>query len=94
MGKVLLIFVAVISGATIFVLSGKLHDGERQIRQGKIKLAKNDNIFVRTFFSGKFEAGKQQFADGEKKLAFWKRVRVLLVLVFLVCAVSAVMKFV
>lgn len=89
-----LLILAVISAIAVVALSKKLRDGERQISAGKQKLAENDNLFVRTFFNSKLESGRQKLSDGMAKLTFWKTVRFLLVLIFIVCAVCAVMNFV
>ena len=93
MVKVLLIL-AVISAIAVFALSKKLRDGEIKLSAGRQKLAENDNLFVRTFFNSKLESGRQKLADGMEKLSFWKKVRLLLVLVFIACAVCAVIKLV
>lgn len=94
MAKVLLILMALVIALAVYMLTKKLNDGERQIRQGRQKLAENDNLFVRTFFNSKLESGRQKLADGMEKLSFWKKVRLLLVLVFIACAVGAVIKLV
>ena len=91
MAKVLFILMALVIALAVFLLTKKLNDGERKIRQGKQKLAKNDNLFVQTFFSSKLEDGRRQISEGEKKLALWKVVRILLVLICIGCAVAAVL---
>lgn len=94
MAKILLILMALVIALAIFLLTKKLNDGERQLRQGKQKLAKNDNLFVQTFFRNKLENGRRQISEGEKKLAFWKAVRILLVLACIGFAVAAVLKLI
>lgn len=89
MAKVLLILMALVIALAVFWLTKKLNDGERQLRQGRQKLAKNDNLFVQTFFRSRLENGRRQISEGEKKLALWKTVRILLVLVCIGCAVAA-----
>ncbi len=90
MAKFLFILMALVIALAVFLLTKKLNDGERKIRQGKQKLAKNDNLFVQTFFSSKLEDGRRQISEGEKKLALWKVVRILLVLICIGCVVAAV----
>lgn len=92
MAKILLILMALIIALAVFLLTKKLNDGERQLRQGKQKFAKNDNLFVQTFFRSKLENGRRQILEGEKKLALWKTVRILLVLACIGFAVGAVLK--
>ncbi len=92
MAKILLILMALVIAAAVFWLTKKLNDGERKIRQGKQKLAKNDNLFVQTFFRSKLENGRRQILEGEKKLALWKTVRILLVLACIGFAVGAFAK--
>ena len=94
MAKILLILMALVIALAVFLLTKKLNDGERQLRQGKQKLAKNDNLFVQTFFRNKLENGRRQISEGEKKLAFWKAVRILLVLACIGFAVAAVLKLI
>lgn len=94
MAKVLLILMALVIALAVFLLTKKLNDGERQLRQGKQKLAKNDNLFVQTFFRSKLENGRRQILEGEKKLALWKTVRILLVLACIGFAVGAVLKLI
>lgn len=94
MAKILLILMALVIALAVFLLTKKLNDGERQLRQGKQKLAKNDNLFVQTFFRNKLENGRRQISEGEKKLAFWKAVRILLVLACICFAVAAVLKLI
>ena len=94
MAKVLLILMALVIAAAVFWLTKKLNDGERKIRQGRQKLAKNDNLFVQTFFRSRLENGRRQISEGEKKLALWKMVRILLVLACIGCAIAAVLNVV
>lgn len=94
MAKILLILMALVIALAVFLLTKKLNDGERQLRQGKQKLAKNDNLFLQTFFRSKLENGRWQILEGEKKLAFWKTVRILLVLACIGFAVAAVLKLI
>lgn len=94
MAKILLILMALVIALAVFLLTKKLNDGERQLRQGKQKLAKNDNLFVQTFFRNKLENGRRQISEGEKKLALWKTVRILLVLACIGFAVGAVLKLI
>ncbi len=94
MAKILLILMALVIALAVFLLTKKLNDGERQLRQGKQKLAKNDNLFVQTFFRSKLENGRRQILEGEKKLALWKTVRILLVLACIGFAVGAVLKLI
>ncbi|MDD6487452.1 MAG: hypothetical protein PUF61_10945 [Spirochaetales bacterium] len=94
MAKILLILMALVIALAVFLLTKKLNDGERQLRQGKQKLAKNDNLFVQTFFRNKLENGRRQISEGEKKLAFWKAVRILLVLSCIGFSVAAVLKLI
>lgn len=94
MAKILLILMALVIALAVFLLTKKLNDGERQLRQGKQKLAKNDNLFVQTFFRSKLENGRRQIFEGEKKLALWKTVRILLVLVCIGFAVGAILKLI
>ena len=90
MAKVLLILMALVIALAVFWLTKKLNDGERQLRQGRQKLAKNDNLFVQTFFRSRLENGRRQISEGEKKLALWKAVRILLVLACIGFAIGAV----
>lgn len=93
MTKVLLILFVVIIVIFVFVISRKLKEGERKIRQGKQKIAANDNFFVRTFFGSKLAAGRRLIADGEQKLSFWKKIRFLLVVIFIGCIVGLIVEF-
>ena len=92
MAKAILILIAAVSAIAVFMLTKKLNDGERQLRQGRQKLAKNDNLFVQTFFRSRLENGRRQISEGEKKLALWKAVRILLVLACIGFAVAALAK--
>ncbi|MDD6486764.1 MAG: hypothetical protein PUF61_07465 [Spirochaetales bacterium] len=94
MAKVLLLLMALVIAAAVFWLTKKLNDGERKINQGRQRLAKNDNLFVRTFFSDKLANGRKKLAEGTEKLNFWKAVRILLVLACIGCAVAAVLNLV
>ena len=91
MCKVFLILVVVIIVIFVFVISRKLKEGERKIRQGKQKIAANDNWFVRLVAGNKLADGRRQIAEGEQKLSFWKNIRFFLVVICIGCIVGLIL---
>lgn len=86
---VVLIVAAVILAVFVFIIEIKLRGGERKISDGRQKLAKYDNWFVRLFFKDKLLEGRQMLSYGKKKLAFAKCLRSTLALLCIACIVTA-----
>lgn len=86
---VVLIAVAAILALFVFIIEIKLRGGERKISDGRQKLAKYDNWFVRLFFKDKLLEGRQMLSYGKKKLAFAKCLRSTLALLCIACIVTA-----
>ena len=76
--------------AFIVFITLRLNDGKRQIQDGRWELAKYDNWFIRIFAGRKLDEGWGQVFVGEKKISFWKKVRVALVVACVGCAIGAV----
>ncbi len=76
--------------AFIVFITLRLNDGKRQIQDGRWELAKYDNWFIRIFAGRKLDEGWGQVFAGEKKISFWKKVRVALVVACVGCAIGAV----
>lgn len=90
MGRVVvLIAVAAILALFVFIIEIKLRGGKRKISDGRQKLAKYDNWFVRLFFKDKLLEGRQMLSYGKKKLAFAKCLRSTLALLCIACIVTA-----
>lgn len=76
--------------AFIVFITLRLNDGKRQIQNGRWKLAKYDNWFIRIFAGRKLDEGWGQIFAGEKKISFWKKVRVALVFACVGCVIGAI----
>lgn len=91
MGKIIiLVVIALLSGIAVIYLTVKLNDGKMQIQDGRWKLAKFDNWFIRIFAGRMLDEGWKKVFVGEKKISFWKKVRVALVVACVGCAIGAV----
>ena len=53
----------------IIKITDGLNEGKLQLQEGRLKLKKYDNWFIRIFAGRKLEKGKQDLFDGEKKVA-------------------------
>lgn len=85
-----LVVIALLSGIAVIYLTVKLNDGKRQIQNGRWELAKYDNWFIRIFAGRKLDEGWGQIFAGEKKISFWKKVRVALVFACVGCVIGAI----
>lgn len=97
MGKIIamVVFVSLFGIAAfclffIIKISKGLNDGKMQIQDGRWKLAKFDNWFVRIFAGRRLKKEKQRLFDGEKKYARYWKIRLACVLICVGCVIGAV----
>ena len=92
MGKIIiLVVIALLSGIAVIYLTVKLNDGKMQIQDGRWKLAKFDNWFIRIFARKKLEKGKEDLFYGEKKYALGRKIRLVCVLICVGCVIGAIL---
>lgn len=75
----------------IIKITKELNDGKMQIQDGRWKLVKFDNWFVRIFARKKLEKGKEDLFYGEKKYALGRKIRLVCVLICVGCVIGAIL---
>lgn len=77
----------------IIKITDGLNEGKLQLQEGRLKLKKYDNWFIRIFAGRKLEKGKEDFFDGEKKYSLFWKIRLACILICIGCAIGMVACF-